>query len=110
LHPSQLLPYEHLVKQAKLLFMHSVENHYAPLSFHNTWTKNSLTQGERPLRYADDCKLPTPRTELLKKSPLYTLPLEWNSMDDNKYIRNRTTFKTAVKYLLLAEVINNSGS
>jgi hypothetical protein len=106
----QLLPYEHIVKQAKLLFMHSVENHYAPLSFHNTWTKNALNQGERPLRNADDYKLPIPRTELFKKSPLYTLPLEWNSMDDNKYIRNRTTFKTAVKYLLLAEVINNSGS
>ena len=106
----QILPYEYIIKQAKLLFMHSVENRYAPFSFHDTWTKNSVNQGDRPLRNADDYKLPNARTELFKKSPLYTLPLEWNNMDDNKFIRNRTTFKTAVKFNLLAELIDGLGS
>ncbi len=46
------------------------------------------------------------RTELFKKSPLYSLPLEWNNFDDNRYIRNRTTFKTALKYSLLNSLID----
>ncbi len=75
--------------------MHSVENHYAPLSFYDTWTKNSVNHGDRPLRNTDDCKLPNPETELFTISPLYTPPLEWNSMDDNKFIRNIIYFKTA---------------
>jgi hypothetical protein len=51
---------------------------------------------------------PNPRTELFKKSPLYSLPLEWNNLDENKYIRNRTTFKTAIKYVLLNSLIDET--
>ena len=85
--------------------MHSVEYNYAPQSFLGIWTKNYVNQGERPLRNADNYTLPNPRTELFKKSPLYTLPFEWNNLDENRYIRNRTTFKTALKYILLNNVI-----
>ena len=102
----QILPYELILKQAKLLFMHSIEYDYAPISFQGIWTKNFINQGERPLRNADDYSLPIPRTELFKKSPLYSLPLEWNNFDDNKYIRNRVTFKTALKYSLLNSLID----
>jgi hypothetical protein len=102
----QILPYELILKQAKLLFMHSIEYDYAPISFQGIWTKNSVNQGERPLRNADNYSLPNPRTELFKKSPLYSLPLEWNNFDDNRYIRNRTTFKTALKYSLLNDLID----
>ncbi len=31
---------------------------------------------------------------------------EWNNLDDNRYIRNRTTFKTALKYMLLNRVLD----
>jgi hypothetical protein len=81
----QVLPYELIVKQDKLLFMHIIEYDYAPSSFHGIWTKNSVNQGDRPLRNADNYSLPNPRTELFKKSPLYSLPCEWNSLDDNRY-------------------------
>jgi hypothetical protein len=104
----QILPYELLIKQAKLLFMHSVEHRYAPLSFANVWTKNAANQGDRPLRNAADFALPNPRTEQFKKSPLYSLPLEWNRMDENKYIQQRTIFKTCVKYKLLNEIIDEA--
>ena len=89
--------------------MHSVEYNLAPDSFSNLWKKNSANQGERPLRNANDYVLPFPHTELFKRSPLYTLPLEWNKMDDNKYNQNRCTFKTAVKYKLLHEVLDVIG-
>ena len=102
----QILPYEHIIKQAKLLFMHSVVHNYSPLSFSNIWTRNSVNQGHRQLRNADDFMLPQPRTELFKKSLLYTLPLEWNKMDENKLNPNRTSFKTAIKYKLLNEILD----
>ena len=82
---------------------------YAPSSFSNLWTKNAVNQGERPLRNADDLMLPYPRTELFRKSPQYTLPLEWNQMDDNKYNQTRATFKTAVKFKLLNEIFATIG-
>jgi hypothetical protein len=88
--------------------MHSVEYNYAPSSFVDVWTKNYVIQGDRPLRNADDFTLPNPRTELFKKSPLYTLPLEWNNLDATKYIRNRVTFKTEVKYNLLNAFIDST--
>ncbi len=62
---------------------------------------NYINQGDRPLRNADNFTLPNPHTELFKKLPLYSLPLEWNNLDDAKYIRNRMTFKTAIKFSLL---------
>jgi hypothetical protein len=36
----QILPNELILKQAKLLFMHSIEYNYAPPSFRGIWTKN----------------------------------------------------------------------
>ena len=71
----QILPYELIVRQSKLLFMHSVEYNYAPPSFIDIWTKNYVIQGDRPLRNADNFTLPNPRTELFIKSPLYTIHL-----------------------------------
>jgi hypothetical protein len=103
----QILPYELMVKQAKLLFMHSIEYDYAQTSFHNIWTKNLVNQGDRPLRNADNYSLPNPHTELFKKSPLYSLPSEWNKLDENRYISNRATFKTAIKYSLLLSLIDD---
>jgi hypothetical protein len=103
----QILPYECIIRQAKLLFMHSVEHGYAPDSFSNIWTKNAVNQGQRPLRNAEDFMMPNPRTELFKRSPLYTLPLEWNNMDENKYNHVRPTFKTAVKFKLLNEILDS---
>jgi hypothetical protein len=106
----QILPYELILKQEKLLFMHSIEYDYALTSFRGIWNKNYLNQGDRPLRNADDYTLPNPRTELFKKSPLYTLTLEWNNLDENRYIRNRTTFKTTLKYNLLSSLMDGSAA
>ncbi len=77
---------------------------YAPASFSGIWIKNYVIQGDRPLRNADNFMLPNPHTELFKKTPQYSLPLEWNSLDD---ARNRFTFKTAIKFSLLTTVIDS---
>ena len=103
----QILPYELLVKQSKLLFMHTIEYNNAPSSFAGIWAKNYINQGNRPLRNADKFMLPNPHTELFKKSPLYCLPMEWNNLNDARYIQNRYTFKTTIKFSLLATVIDS---
>jgi hypothetical protein len=41
--------------------------------------------------------LPNPRMELFKRSPLYQLPLCWNTLDETKYHQNKTTFTVAFK-------------
>jgi hypothetical protein len=51
--------------------------------------------------------LPNPRTELFKKSPLYSLPLEWNNLDESRYIRNKNSFKTVIKFSLLNALIDS---
>jgi hypothetical protein len=88
--------------------MHSIEYDYAPQSFRGIWNKNYLNQGDRPLRNADNYFLPNPRTELFKKSPLYALPLKRKHLDDNRYIRNRTTFKTSLKYNFLSSLMDGT--
>ncbi len=87
--------------------MHSVEHNYAPNSFNGVWTKNIVNQGDRPLRNADNFMLPNPRTELFKKSPLYSLPLEWNNLDESRYIRNKNSFKTVIKFSQLNALIDS---
>ena len=46
----RILPYEALQKQAKLNFMHAVENSYAPKSFSTTRTKNEQRNINYPLK------------------------------------------------------------
>lgn len=98
-----ILPFDQLIHQAQLLFMHSIEYKYAPLSFSNTWQKN--TDQNLNLRNLNDYQLTHPRTETFKKSTLYALPLVWNNLTPNiKLQQNRTTFKWALKDHLLSSL------
>jgi len=75
-----ILPFEMLIQQAQLLFMHSIEYNYAPPSFDDTWTKNNAHDPTINLRNANDYTLIHPRTETFKKSTLYALPYAWNEL------------------------------
>jgi hypothetical protein len=104
----QILPYELILKQSQLLFMHSIYYNYAPSSFANIWTTNAERAPQLNLRNATDYCLPQPRTEAFKKSPFYALPHAWNEL--SPYIKcqnNRTTFKWALKAHLLDELTDN---
>ena len=74
----KILPLDKIIKQSKLLFMHSVYYDYAPTSFQQTWTKNNARDNAPNLRNDNDFRLPNPRIEYFKKIPLYALPYEWN--------------------------------
>ena len=99
-----ILPYDKIIKQAKLLFMHSIEYKYAPHSFDNTWKKNDQRAATQALRDDDKYHLPHARTETFKKIPLYSLPEEWNKHNDMRYQSNRITFKWALRAQLLDEI------
>jgi hypothetical protein len=101
----QILPFELLIKQSQLNFMHSIEYKYAPNSFDNVWQKNSERQPELNLRNANDYYILQPRTETFKKSPIYAFPTLWNALSPFiKLQNNRTTFRWALKAHLLEEL------
>jgi hypothetical protein len=101
----QILPYDLLIKQSQLTFMHSIEHKLAPSSFSNTWVRNVDREPAINLRNANDFYLPQPRTETFKKSTYYALPAAWNSLTPFlKYQPNKLTFKWALKAHLLDEL------
>jgi hypothetical protein len=104
----KILPFEKIIKQGKLLFMHSVYYDYAPHSFNNTWVKHEERLGDYNLRNDDLYVLPVPRIELFKKLTLYSLPNEWNLSGDLKFYANRITFKHALREKLFDELIDGS--
>jgi hypothetical protein len=100
-----VLPYELLIKQSQLMFMHAVHYKYAPSSFSNTWQTNAERAPHLNLRNASDYFIVHPRTETFKKSTLYALPQAWNELSPFiKLQNNRTTFKWALKAHLLETI------
>ena len=94
---NKILPFEKLMSQSKLLFMHSIHYEYAPKSFHNIFTKNLSREINYELRNADAYLVPAARIKLFKKFPLYTFPTGWNEVGIFAYYSNRITFSIALK-------------
>jgi hypothetical protein len=107
-----ILPFNLMTKYAKLNFTHSVVYNYCPASFTNTWTTNltqNLTQNpnyDRDLRNNNQIFVPHPRIELFKKSPLYSIPTVWNTLDDLCFQPNKSLFRKGLKEKLLNEIEN----
>lgn len=99
-----ILPFDKIIEQSKLLFMHSIEYNYAPKAFASTWQKNSERNIGHELRNENDYYLPHPRLEFFRKIPLYSLPAAWNDAGDIRLQHNRTTFKIALKEKLIDEI------
>jgi hypothetical protein len=103
-----ILPFDKLILQSQLTFIHSIEYKYAPSSFNMVWLKNSEREPLINLRNADDYYLPMPRTEAFKKSTVYALPSNWNSLQPEiKYQENPITFKWALKAHLLESILDD---
>jgi hypothetical protein len=101
----KILPYDLLIKQAQLTFMHSIAHNYAPVSFSDTWTTNATRDPELNLRNATDFHLPFPWTDTFKKSTLYALPFAWNSLSPYISLQpNKITFKWALNAHLLEQI------
>jgi hypothetical protein len=102
-----ILPFDKLILQAQLTFMHSIEYNYAPSSYENVWPKNAVRDPERNLRNANDYFLPIPRTETFKRSTYYALPCAWNNLTPAiKLQQNTITFKWALRAHLLETLMD----
>jgi hypothetical protein len=100
-----ILPFDKLILQSQLNFMHAIEYKYAPPSFNDTWQKNRDRDPDVNLRNAEDYYLTRPRTETFKKSTFYAIPTAWNDLiPEIKYQENKFTFKWALKAHLLSEI------
>jgi hypothetical protein len=94
---SRILPFDKLTSLNRLLFMHSIAFNYAPQSFADIWQKNDTRDTGYNLRNDDFFILPPARIELFRKTPVYALPLAWNTLPDHiRYQHNRCTFKIAL--------------
>ena len=99
-----ILPYDKILQQAKLHFMHSIVHNYAPASFSDTWITNSQRDPHYNLRNKDDYVIPYPRIDMFKRFTPYSLPSLWNATDDIKLQPNKHTFRYSVKTQLLSEI------
>ena len=87
--------------------MHSIKYNYAPDSFKDTWTLNKERERAYDLRNNSDFLLPAPRIEFFKKQPMYSLPFEWNQLDDVRFQNNKITFQINLKNNLLNSLNDN---
>lgn len=99
-----ILPLLQLIKYAHVKFMHSYHHKTLPLAFAETWTPNRERNPDRVLRNADDYTIPPHRIELVKRLPLYSIPLVWNSTTADKSIPVQHVFLKAVKEILFANI------
>jgi hypothetical protein len=63
-----ILPFDKLVLQAKLNFMHSIEFSYAPSMFTHSFIKNNNRNIDLDLININDYQIPFARTESIKKN------------------------------------------
>ena len=100
-----ILPFDSLITQSQLTFMHSIAHNYAPASFDSTWTTNATREPNLNLRNANEFYLPLPRTETFKKSTIYALPAAWNALTPFISLQPyKITFKWALKAHLLEQL------
>ena len=93
----KILPFDDILHEQKMIFMHSVYNNYAPVSFSNIWTKNNDREQQYELRNENNFLLPRPRFEGFKKYPLYSFAKTWNESGDLRLYSNPITFKIALR-------------
>jgi hypothetical protein len=110
----KILPFFYLIKQAKLMFMHSVKYEYCPKSYRDVFSRVNVDDLAYNLHYPNNFEIPRPRIELFKRMPIYTgtLPQEWNDCEELRFYQNPLTFKiTLVETLfrMLAEEHNLTG-
>jgi len=100
----KVLPFEKIIYEQRLKFMHTIYNDYAPPSFSNVWTLNTNRATEYELRNTNDFSIIFPRFEGFKKFPLYAFAKTWNESGDLRLYNNRVTFSVALRDKLISEL------
>ena len=93
----KILPFDKILLQRKLLFMHGIIYEYGIKTFEDTWPMNNARFLHQNLRNEYDLTIPQPNFEGFKKFPLYDFAKTWNELGPMKYQQNPTTFKIWLK-------------
>ena len=94
---SGILPFEKILLNQKILFMHGIIHKHNNRTFENIWRTNEEREIGIDLRNANDLTLPTPHFEGFKKFPIFDFAKSWNEIGDMKYQSNFSIFKTWLK-------------
>ena len=101
-----ILPFDKILHESKMKFMHAIYNNNAPPSFVNIWPKNINRDQQYDLRNQDNFVVPKPRFEGFKKYPLYSFAKTWNESGDLRLYSNFNTFKIALRDQLLGQLVS----
>jgi hypothetical protein len=102
----KILPFPSLITYTQLKLMHSIVYSYCPPSLRNIFRTNNQREVNHDLRNANLFTIPHPRIELFKKSLLYSIPTEWNALNEGiKFQNNKITFEIALKEHLFSNLI-----
>jgi Reverse transcriptase (RNA-dependent DNA polymerase) len=105
----RILPFDLIITQSKLKFMHSVKYSYCPKSFNDMFTPLNHENLAYELRYPNDFDVPRARIEIFKKMPCYSLPDEWNKCEELRFYHNQTTFNIILFETLLSKFAHDNG-
>jgi len=97
----KILPFPKLVEFSKLTLMHSIHYKLSPPSLHNLFETNLSRNIPYQLRNEQEYFIPRVNFSTLKNFHFNSFPSLWNSYGPNKFQRNPTTFKIALKSELL---------
>ena len=107
-----ILPLPDLIDFSKIQFMQRFSQKFLPVSFNDTWVKNSIRNigdNEILLRNANQLRLETHRLSSFAKSPLFSFPKIWENFPDMqlKFTRNTLEFDINLKNYFLNDLSNN---
>ena len=79
---SDILPFNDLIVQQKLLLMHPVIYGYSSVKFHSFRKNTEVQEHIYPLRNNNDFFIPRSMSAKVTKMPLIDFPSTWNAADD----------------------------
>ena len=108
----QILPLPDLITFSKLQFMHRFSQKFLPLSFNDTWVKNSVRNiGENEIQLRNRYQLQNFYSNLarLDSFPLFSFPKIWESFPSEqiKIIRKPLEFDAKLKNYFLTDLASN---
>jgi hypothetical protein len=100
----KILPLDKLIEYSRIKFMHNFHFNQLPISFAETWRSNAERNPDRILRNADDLYIPAHRVEFVKRLPLHSFPLAWNSAPGEKLNPRQHIYLKDLKNHMLASL------
>ena len=104
---TQILPFDDLILQQKLIFMHAIVHNYSSVCFPHFITNLTFNAHRFNLRNENDFFVPRTDSSFVQRMPLIDFPAAWNNIDQSlKSIASKQSFKKILKQELLDKYRN----